>query len=116
MNAKPASAKWSDNTGKLTLTFKRPSVLVPALGLTDTIKVTALPGPDRPDESDHIMLWVGAPSTSTADETDGPRLGLTDDLSADDGESNETNDSGTLDALAKQFKAQRWDVDKSAWK
>lgn len=116
LDAKPVSAKWSDNTGKLTLTFKRPSELVPALGLTDTIKVTALPGPDRPDESDHIMLWVGAPSTSTADETDGPRLGLASDLSAGDGESIETNDSGTLDTLAKQFKAQRWDVDKSAWK
>lgn len=113
---KPVSAKWSDDTGKLTLTFKRPSELIQALGLTDTIKVTALPGPDRPDESDHIMLWVGVPSTSTVDETDGPRLGLADDLSAGDGESISSDDSGAVNALAKQFKAQRRDVDKSAWK
>lgn len=116
LDAKPVSAKWSDDTGKLTLTFKRPSTLAPALGLTDTIEVTALPGPDKPEGSDHIMLWVGAPSTTTADESEGPRLGLADDLSAGDGESIEANDRGAVDALAKQFKAQRWDVDASAWK
>lgn len=116
LDAKPVSAKWSEDTGKLTLTFKRPSTLAPALGLTDTIEVTALPGPDRPEGSDHIMLWVGAPSTTTADESDGPRLGLADDLSTGDGESIEANDRGAMDALAKQFKAQRWDVDASAWK
>lgn len=116
LDAKPVSAQWSDRTGKLTLTFKRPSELVPALGLTDTIKVTALPGPDRPEESDHIMLWVGVPSTTTADETEGARLDLTDDLSAGESESIETDDGGAMDALAKQFKAQRWDADTSAWK
>ncbi|MCP1999303.1 hypothetical protein J2S34_001751 [Nitrobacter winogradskyi] len=116
LDAKPVSAKWSDDTGKLTLTFKRPSTLAPTLGLTDTIEVTALPGPDKPEGSDHIMLWVGAPSTTTADESEGPRLGLADDLSAGDGESIEANDRGAVDALAKQFKAQRWDVDASAWK
>ena len=116
LDAKPVSAKWSDDTGKLTLTFKRPSTLAPALGLTDTIEVTALPGPDKPEGSDRIMLWVGALSTTTADESDGPRLGLADDLSAGDGESIEANDRGAMDALAKHFKAQRWDVDASAWK
>ncbi len=116
LSAKPVAAKWNDGTGKLTLTFKRPSELAPALGLTDTIEVTALPGPDRPDGSDHIMLWVGVPSTTTADETEGPRLGLADDLSGGEGESSETDDSGAMEALAKQFKAQRWNADKSAWK
>jgi hypothetical protein len=116
LDAKPVSAKWSDDTGKLTLTFKRPSDVVPALKLTDTIEVTALPGPDKPGGSDHIMLWVGVPSTTTADETEGPRLDLADDTSAGDSEDVETDDSGSVDALAKQFKAQRWDADKSAWK
>jgi hypothetical protein len=113
--AKPVSAKWSDDTGKLTLTFKRPSTVVPALGLTDTIKVTALPGPDKPDGSDHMMLWVGSPSTTTADESAGPKLSLID-LSADDEEGAEADETGSIEALAKQFKAQRWDADKSAWK
>ncbi|ABE63932.1 conserved hypothetical protein [Nitrobacter hamburgensis X14] len=116
LDAKPVSTKWSDDTGKLTLTFKRPSDVVPALKLTDTIEVTALPGPDKPGGSDHIMLWVGVPSTTTTDETEGPRLGLADDTSAGDDEGVETDDSGSVDALAKQFKAQRWDADKSAWK
>jgi hypothetical protein len=116
LDAKPVSAKWSDDTGKLTLTFKRPSKLVPALKLTDTIEVTALPAPDRPAGSDHIMLWVGVPSTITADESDGPKLNLADDDSASDDEDIETDDSGAVEALAKQFKAQRWDADTSAWK
>ena len=34
------SANWSAVTGKLKLTFKRPSQVVPALELTDTIEVT----------------------------------------------------------------------------
>jgi hypothetical protein len=114
LDAKPVSAKWSDDTGKLTLTFKRPSEVVPALGLTDTIEVTASPGPDKPGGSDHMMLWVGIPSTTTADDTQGPRLNLVDQ-SADD-EGGETDDTGSVDALAKLFKAQRWDADKSAWK
>ena len=114
LDAKPAPAKWNDDTGKLTLTFKRPSEVVPALGLTDTIEVIALPGPDKPGGSDHMMLWVGIPSTTTADDTQGPRLNLVDQ-SADD-EGGETDDTGSVDALAKLFKAQRWDADKSAWK
>ncbi len=113
--AKLASAKWSDDTGKLTLTFKRPSDVVPALALTDTIEVIALAGPDKPAGSDHMMLWVGSPSTTTADEATGPKLNLVDQ-SAGDEEGGETDDSGSVDALAKQFKAQRWDADKSVWK
>jgi hypothetical protein len=116
LDAKPVSAKWSDDTGKLTLTFKRPSEVVPALGLTDTIEVTALPAPDKPGGSDHMMLWVGVPSTTTTDESDGPKLNLADDSSSGEDEDVETDDSGAVEALAKQFKAQRWDADKSAWK
>jgi hypothetical protein len=114
LEAKPVLAKWSDDTGKLTLTFKRPSEVVPALGLTDTIEVTASPGPDKPGGSDHMILWVDIPSTTTADDTQGSRLNLVDQ-SADD-EGGETDDTGSVDALAKLFKAQRWDADKSAWK
>lgn len=113
--AKPVSAKWSDDTGKLMLTFKRPSTVAPALGLTDTIEVTALPGPDKPGGSDHMMLWVGSPSTTTADESAGPRLALVDQ-SAGDEESGEDDETGSIDALANRFKAQRWNADKSAWK
>jgi hypothetical protein len=62
-----------------------------------------------------MMLWISSPSTTTADESTGPKLDLVDQ-SASDEESDEADDTGSVDALAKQFKAQRWDADKSAWK
>src|SRR6185436_11108352 len=36
--AKPAGADWNANTGKLKLTFKRPSPPYPALALTETVE------------------------------------------------------------------------------
>jgi hypothetical protein len=33
-----------------------------------------------------------------------------------DEEGEQTDDNGSVDALAKEFKGQRWDADKSAWK
>ena len=115
LSAELASSKWSDDTGKLTLTFKRPSQVVPALKLTDTIEVTALAAPDKPGGSDHLMLWISSPSVTTADETPGPKLNLVDQSGSDE-EGTETDDSGTVTALAKEFKAQRWDADKAAWR
>ncbi|HEY0331738.1 MAG TPA: hypothetical protein VGC77_21905 [Rhodopseudomonas sp.] len=115
LSAKLASSVWSDDTGKLTLTFKRPSQVMPALGLTETVEITALAGPDKPGATDHMMLWISSPSISTADEAEGPKLGLTDAASTDE-EAEPKDDNGSLDALAKDFRGQRWDPDKSAWK
>ena len=80
LSAKPAAAAWDANTGKLKLTFKRPSQIFPALGLTETIEVTALVAPDKPGASDRLMLWIGSPVISTADESAGPRLNLTEEI------------------------------------
>ena len=44
--AKPSSSAWNANTGKLKLTFKRPSPVLPALALTETIEITALVSSD----------------------------------------------------------------------
>lgn len=115
LSAKPVSSTWNDNTGQLTMVFKRPSTLLPALGLMDTIEVSAMAAPDKPTGSDHMLLWIGSPSTSTADESTGPRLNLVDQ-SADDGEGGDTDETGSIPALVKAFKAQRWDADKSVWK
>jgi len=106
---------WNANTGKLKLTFKRPSQILPALGLTETVEVTALVAPDKPGASDRLMLWIGNPVISTKDETAGPKLNLTEEASGDE-EGDQKDDNGSVDALAKEFKGQRWDVDKSAWK
>jgi hypothetical protein len=113
--AKSSSSAWNANTGKLKLTFRRPSQLFPALDLTETVEVTALVAPDKPGPSDHLMLWIANPVISTADEAAGPKLNLADQSSGEE-ESEPKDDNGSLEALAKEFKAQRWDADKSAWK
>ena len=113
--AKSSATVWNANTGKLKLTFKRPSQIYPALGLTETIELSALVAPDRPGASDRLMLWIGSPVISTADETAGPKLNLTEESSGDE-EGEQKDDNGSVDALAKAFKAQRWDADKSVWK
>ena len=113
--AKSSSSSWNANTGKLKLTFKRPSRILPALGLTETIEIMALAAPDKPGVSDRLMLWISTPVISTVDETTGPKLNLTDEASGDE-EGEQKDDNGSVDALAKEFKAQRWDADKSAWK
>jgi hypothetical protein len=115
MSAKFSSSQWDENTGKLKLTFKRPSQVYPALELTDTIEVEALVSSDKPGASDRLMLWVGSPSITTADEAAGARLNLTEATGMDE-EGEQTDDNGSVDALAKQLKGQRWDADKSAWK
>jgi hypothetical protein len=115
LSAKSSSATWNANTGKLKLTFKRPSQLFPALDLTETIEVSALVAPDKPGASDRLMLWIGNPVISTTDEAAGPKLNLAQESSGDE-EGEPRDDNGSVDALAKEFKGQRWDVDKSAWK
>jgi len=45
--------------------------LFPALDLTETIEVTALVAADKPGASDRLMLWIGNPVISTADEAAG---------------------------------------------
>jgi hypothetical protein len=114
-SAKPVSSAWSPTTGKLKLTFKRPNQLFPALELTDTIEVTGLVSTDRPGASDKLMLWIGNPVITTADESAGAKLALSDDSSGEE-EGDQKDDNGSVDALAKEFKGQRWDADKSVWK
>ncbi len=113
--AKASASAWDANTGKLKIVFKRPSQIFPALGLTETIEITALVAPDKPGTTDRLMLWIGSPAISTADETSGPRLNLADESSLDE-EGELKDDNGSVDALAREFKGQRWDGEKNTWK
>ena len=115
LSATSSSSAWNANTGKLKLTFKRPGRIFPALELTETIELTALVAPDRPGTTDRLMLWIGNPATTTTDEAAGAKLNLADESTGDE-EGEPKDDNGSLDALAKEFKGQRWDADKSAWK
>lgn len=116
LSAKLTSAKWSDDTGKLKLTFKRPSQVVPALELTETVEITALVASDKPGSTDRLILWIGTPSITTTDEGSGAKLNLSEAASGDEEGAEPKDDNGSVTALAADFKGQRWDADKSGWK
>jgi hypothetical protein len=114
--AKSSGTTWNANTGKLKLTFKRPSPVFPALGLTENIEIAALVSPDKPGASDRLMLWVSSPVITTVDEGGGPKLNLSEESSGDEEGGEPKDDNGSVEALAREFKGQRWDADKSVWK
>jgi hypothetical protein len=116
LGAKPSAAAWNANTGKLKITLKRPSQIYPALGLTESIEIVALVSPDKPGASDRLMLWVSSPVITTVDESAGPRLNLSEEASGDEEGGEPKDDNGSIEALAREFKGQRWDSDKSVWK
>lgn len=114
--ANSAGTDWDANTGKLTLTFKRPSPIYPPLALTETLEITALVSPDKPGATDRLMLWISSPVITTADEGTGAKLHVSEDSTGDEEGGEPKDDNGAIDALAKEFKGQRWDIDKSVWK
>jgi hypothetical protein len=114
--AKPATSSWSATSGKLKLTFKRQSPLYPALDLTDTIEVDGIVSPDKPGGSDHLMLWISSPATTTSDESAGPKLTLADDAASGEEDGDSRDETGSIEALTRELKGQRWDADKSVWK
>jgi hypothetical protein len=116
LSAKPAGADWNANTGKLKLTLKRPSQTYPALGLTETIEITALVSTDKPGTSDRLMLWISSPVITTTDESTGPKLNLSEEAAGDEEGGDPKDDNGSIAALAREFRGQRWDADKSVWK
>jgi hypothetical protein len=77
--------------------------------------VTGLVSADKPGASDQLMLWIGSPVTTTMDESAGAKLNLSDESSADE-EAEQRDDTGSIAALAKELKGQRWDADNSVWK
>jgi hypothetical protein len=114
--AKAAGAEWNANTGKLKLTFKRPSPVYPPLALTESIEVSALVSADKPGGTDRLMLWISSPVITTSDEATGAKLHLSEEAAGDEEGGEPKEDNGSVEALAKEFKAQRWDADKSVWK
>jgi hypothetical protein len=114
--AKSSASSWNANTGKLKLSFKRPSQVFPALGLTENVEMSALVSSDKPGASDRLMLWISSPVITTTDEGAGPKLNVTEESSGDEEGGEPKSDNGSVDALAREFKGQRWDADKSVWK
>jgi hypothetical protein len=110
------SSSWDAITGELKVVLKRPSPILPALGLVENIEVTALVAPEKPGNAENLLLWAGSPSIETVDESAGPKLNLAENSSGNDEESLSLNDEQMLAEFAKVFKAKRWDSDASAWK
>jgi hypothetical protein len=113
--AAPAASAWNDTTGELTFTLKRPSALLPALNLTETLEITALVAPEKPGGSDRLVAWIGVPSSKTTDDAAGPRLQFAESGGGED-EGTFNDDDGLIRALAAELKGQRWDTDKASWK
>lgn len=116
LNAQTTGTKWSDTTGELTITMKRPNTLIPSLQLTDTLEVSALVGPEKPGKADRLVIWLGSPVTTTRDETAGPHLSFADATIDDEGESGYVEDDGLVRGVAAALKGQRWDAEQAAWK
>lgn len=114
-SAKPVSSAWNDTTGELTLKLKRPNTTAPAFNLTDTLEISALIGPEKPGASDRLIIWLGSPTTTTRDESDGPHLQFADSATSEE-DSSFTEDDQVVKALAADLKGQRWDSDQSSWK
>jgi hypothetical protein len=114
-NATALPPKWNDTTGELTLSATRPSTLAPTLGLTETLAMTVLVGPEKPGPSDRLIVWLGVPSSTTMDSTAGSRLEFTEPDNSDD-EGSFTEDDDVIRALAVAMKGQRWNSDSSSWK
>lgn len=116
LKAQVSGTKWSDTTGELTITMKRPNTLVPSLNLTDTLEVSALVGPEKPGNADKLVIWLGAATTTTRDEIAGPHLNFADSATGDETESTYTDDDGLVQGIAADLKGQRWDAEQAAWK
>lgn len=110
------SSAWDAVTGELKVKLKRPSGVLPALGLTENIEVTAMVAPEKPGSSENLLLWTSAPSIETVDENAGSKLNLAENASGDDEEALSLNDEQMFGELAKMFHGQRWDSEASAWK
>ena len=114
--AKAAGADWDANTGKLTLTLKRPSPVYPAARAHRKRRGHRAGLAGQAGRTDRLMLWISSPVITTADEGTGPKLNLSEESTGDEEGGEPKDDNGSVEALAKEFKGQRWDADKRVWK
>ena len=61
------------------------------------------------------MLWISSPVITTADEGT-VKAELSEESTGDEEGGEPKDDNGSVEALAKEFKGQRWDADRSVWK
>ena len=62
-----------------------------------------------------MIVWVGIPSSKTADESAGAHLQFAENSGGEE-ESTFNDDDSIIKALASELRGQRWDTDKASWK
>jgi len=115
LKAQTATTTWNEALGRMSVTLKRDNPIVAGLGLTETLTATVIVAPDRPANARHLLLWIERFSSLTSDEAT-PALRLAETQNLDEEGAAPIDDGGSLDALAAAFKAQRWDIEREAWK
>lgn len=103
-------------TGELTLKFKRPDAAARGLDLTELIELPILIGPDKPNGSDNLVIWVGDPQVQTVDEGSGARLDISGGDHTSDEEGAAIDIESILAALVKELNGQRFDPEQATWK
>ena len=116
LGATAAPPEWDPVTRELTLRFKRPDPAARGLDLTEVIELSVLIGPDKPNGSDHLVVWIGDPRVETVDEGPGPRLDISGGDHASDEDAPAIDIETLLAALARELNAQRWHPEQAAWK
>lgn len=104
-----------DITGEIVVRSKRPSQAYAAFGLTETISLPVLIGPEKPGSTEAIVVWLGVPSLDTIDEGADPRLKFVRMPEGQPG--SESLDTAPLQAaIARDLNGRVWDADAGAWK
>lgn len=116
LHATAAAPQWDPVTRELTLKFTRQDAAARGLDLTEVIEFSVLIGPDKPNGSDYLVIWIGDPQVKTVDQGAGPRLDISGGDHATDEDAPAIDIEELLAALAKELNAQRWHPEQAAWK
>jgi hypothetical protein len=115
LSAKVSSAVWNDTTGHLTLDLKRPSVLHPALKLTETLTYEILVGFDAPTSTTDLVLWLSSPEGKTTDDAAGSKITINNPAGGEQGGLTINEGDDVVKDVQTTFKAMRWDGETSKW-
>lgn len=115
LSASAATSAWDENSGKHTLKFKRPDAALGAFGLEEELEFTAMAAFDKPADTRTVLLWLGMPWSKLVDGASAQKPLLIDSPGSEC-EERAVNDNDAIAALAKAFKAQKWDETTSQYR
>lgn len=114
LSAKVASAVWNDTTGHLTVDLKRPSVLHPALALTETLSYEILVAFDAPTSTTDLVLWLSYPEGKTTDDAAEGKITINNPAGGEEGGIS-VSEGDVMKDVQSAFQALRWDGEASKW-